>query len=65
VEFKLPAYILPFNITSPEIPDSSKWSSNTRSTIPLKKQSSPEIPDSSKWSSNLDIVNIFVVENYA
>jgi len=38
---------------SPEIPDSSKWSSNENSRDSSEEYLSPEIPDSSKWSSNM------------
>ena len=38
--------------TQPEIPDSSKWSSNYIVVEPSNRTSKPEIPDSSKWSSN-------------
>ena len=37
----------------PEIPDSSKWSSNRHLTDEVIRLSKPEIPDSSKWSSNI------------
>ncbi len=37
---------------SPEIPDSSKWSSNKMYLYLVVVQARPEIPDSSKWSSN-------------
>jgi len=36
----------------PEIPDSSKWSSNLMTLGERLKTLRPEIPDSSKWSSN-------------
>ena len=37
---------------SPEIPDSSKWSSNDAERHHQSVVYRPEIPDSSKWSSN-------------
>ena len=36
----------------PEIPDSSKWSSNNNAEMGFGNPPNPEIPDSSKWSSN-------------
>ncbi len=36
----------------PEIPDSSKWSSNVHPCCLPWGKTRPEIPDSSKWSSN-------------
>jgi len=53
VEFKLVSLKQTNIIPLPEIPDSSKWSSNIFSLLPLKSTISPEIPDSSKWSSNV------------
>ena len=38
----------------PEIPDSSKWSSNKKFSDPIVIMDKPEIPDSSKWSSNIE-----------
>jgi len=41
-----------YSNSEPEIPDSSKWSSNRDVGKILDPLCIPEIPDSSKWSSN-------------
>jgi len=51
---------LPFGsgifIPMPEIPDSSKWSSNLKIILVQAASGKPEIPDSSKWSSNIHVL---------